>query len=351
MLRPLLRAAVAGALVSAIAMPCAAQGRIAFVRGTYNADDTLRASTLYRVNADGSGFLQLAPMTAGTYRFDPQWSPSGNTLVYQYRSSATGQDQLWRMSATGSNRTRISFGTASHEWPVWRPDGGMIAFVSHSPTYSSSCLAIVRPDGTGQRNLFCPAGPAYFDGRPRWSSDGTRLFASTSLRGSGLEPPYYSRAFRINAATGAATLLTAQTFEDETRLVIHPSGTHGLYEGSDGILYAVDFATDALVPRTRGFNPVWSAGGTRFAYSKDQVAGSALYTHVWVMSADGSTDTEIPMPVADGLGYYAVEFSRDARRLLTNRWYTDDVAIRLFNAATGSYVSLPRGSASDWYQP
>lgn len=348
--RSLIRAAFAGALLFAAALPCAAQGRIAFERWTYNPDDTLRTSTLYRVNADGSGFMQLAPPAVGVYRFDPQWSPSGNTLVYTYQTSST-QSQIWRMSATGGSRTRISFGSNAHEWPIWRPDGGMIAFVSHTPTGSSACLAIVRPNGTGQRNLFCPPANTFFDYRPRWSSDGTRLFVATNLRGMGLEPPYYSRAYSVNASTGAATLLTAQTLEEYAHLVIHPSGTHGLYEGDDGILYAVNFATDVLVPRTEGFNPVWSNGGTRFAYSREEITPTAIYTHVRVMSADGTTDTAIPMPAVDGIGYSAVEFSRDATRLLTNRVLGDEVAMRLFNVASGTWVTLPAGGASDWYQP
>jgi Tol biopolymer transport system component len=347
-----LRALLAGALLFAAAIPCAAQGRVAFVRWTYNPDDTLRSSTLYRVNADGTGFQQLAPATANVYRFDPQWSPSGNTIAYQYQAGPGAMGQIWRMSATGTNRTRISSGTRNHEWPTWRPDGGMLLFVTHLYATGSHCLAIVRPDGTGQRNLFCPPAPTFIDYRPRWSADGSRIFVATNLRGSGLEPPYYSRAYSINASTGVATLLTSQTFEDERRLVINPAGTGGLYvDSSSDDIDAVDFATDAVVPRAQGRNPVWSQGGTRFAYEKTTFTDTAIYTHVWIMSADGSTDTEIPMPAADGVTWSPVEFSRDATRILTDRYNGSTVAMRLFNVGSGTWVTLPNGSANDWYQP
>ena len=342
--------AIAVALCSLAGVaPCAAQSRVAFTRWTYNTDGTLRSSTLYRVNADGTGLLQLAPTSAGVYRFDPQWSPSGNTLVYQsYSAGANGK--LWRMTATGGARTRITTGTAVHENPAWRPDGGMIAFTTME-TPGGSCLAIVRPDGTGQRNLYCPSSTStYFNARPRWSSDGTRLFVSTWRRGPGLEPPYYLEAYSVNASTGARTLLTSGTFDDGYRLLINPAGTQGLLDDGDTIS-SINFATDAIVPRTEGTNPVWSAGGTRFAYEKTQFSPTAIYTHVWVMSADGTTDTEIPMPVADGLDYAPVEFSRDGTRMLTNRYDGSTVAIRLFNVASGTWVSLPVGAASDWFQP
>ncbi|MCC8362658.1 hypothetical protein LK996_06170 [Lysobacter sp. A6] len=359
--RSLSIAIAAGALLFAVAVPCAAQSRVAFVRGVFNTDFTLRSSTLYRVNIDGTGFLQLAPMTAGTYRFDPRWSPSGNTLVYTFRSGG-GAGQLWRMTATGGNRTRLTFGTADHHGPAWRGDGGMIAYIAQGA--SGACLAIVRPDATGQRNIFCPPGPAYIDTRPMWSSDGTRLFISTSFRGSGLEPPYFSRAYSVNASTGAATLLTAQTFDDFRYLVFHPSGTNGLYAG-DGSIDAVNFATDVLVPRAQGEYPLWSQGGSRFAYTKRQFSDSGpliVYDHVWVMSADGSTDVEVTPPIVDNIEYVAVEFSRDATRLLTDRTvympsepgsglYVGDPYMRLFNVASGTWVNLPQGGASDWFQP
>jgi len=264
----------------------------------------------------------------------------------------TASGQIWRMSATGGNRTRLSFGTRDHKWPAWRPDGGMLLFVTHQLSTGANCLAIVRPDGTGQRNLFCPLpAQSFIDYRPRWSTDGTRIFVSTNLRGAGLEPPYFARAYSVDANTGVATLLTEQTFDDQRRLVFHPSGTHGLYVDSvRDVISAVDFATDTVVPRAGGFDPVYSHGGTRFAYMKTGFTDDAIYTHVWVMSDDGSTDTEIPMPIADGLDYYPVEFSRDATRLLTDRYY-GSFAMRLFNVASGTWVSLPNGSANDWFQP
>lgn len=80
---------VVAAVSLAITIPCAAQGRIVFLRSIQNPEPnpTLRSSTLYSVNDDGTGFRQLAPMRDGVYRFDPRWSPSGNTLVYVYMTA------------------------------------------------------------------------------------------------------------------------------------------------------------------------------------------------------------------------------------------------------------------------
>ena len=349
MQRWLIRSALA-LLSLAIALPCFAQGRIVFTRALYNPEPnpTLRSSTLYSVNDDGTGFRQLAPMTAGVYRLDPRWSPSGNSIAYVYGTPG-GDRQLWRMDANGANRTRISWGAGDHMDPAWRPDGGMIAFIRFEPL-GGSCLALVRPNGTGQRDLFCPPERAFFDNRPRWSLDGLRLFVTFAIRLPGLEPPYDVFAYSIDPATGAATLLTQQRFEDYRRLVIDPTGTRALVVGG-GDIDAVDFATDMVVPRTEGGFPLWSKRGSRFAYEKETFTDSAIYTHVWIMSADGLSDYEIPMPIADGLWYSPVEFSRDGTRLLTNRGTGEGVAIRMFDIATGAWTRLPEGFAEDWWQP
>jgi Tol biopolymer transport system component len=342
--------AIVAALFSlAIVEPCAAQSRVAFLRWVYNGDGSLNSSTLYRVNADGTGLMQLAPTSPNVYRFDPRWSPSGNTIVYQ-SSTGSANPKLWRMTATGGSRTQITTGTSYHSLPSWRPDGGLIAFTTQA-TPGASCLALVRPDGTGQRNLYCPTpSTVYFNARPVWSADGTRLFVSTWRRGTGLEPPYYMNAYSINVSTGTRTLLTSGMFEDGYRLLINPAGTQGLLDDGREIS-SINFATDAIVPRAEGTNPVWSQGGSRFAYQKTQFSGTDMYTHVWIMSADGTSDTEIPMPIADGLEYFPVEFSNDATRLLTDRSNASGVAMRLFNVASGTWVSLPVGSANDWFQP
>lgn len=362
MFRSFIRTVAVGAVLLGVVLPCAAQSRVTFGRSVLNPDGSLRSSTIYRVNTDGTGFLQLGAMTTGVHRFDPQWSPSGNTILYSYIPSPGASERLYRMNATGGARTRLTFGTADHRWARWRPDGGMIAYVAAGS--SGSCLAVVRPDATGQRNIFCPPGPGWVDNIPMWSADGTRIFVSTGFFGPGLEPPYQSRAYSVNATTGAATLLTAQTLDEPRIVYFHPSGTHGLYADPSGNepIDAVDFATDVLVPRTVGFAPVWSRGGTRFAYSRTEFSGLDQYAHVWIMAADGSTDVEVTPPIANNLEYTAVEFSRDATRLMTNRTiyspispgsglYVGATAIRLFNVASGTWVNLPNGVASDWYQP
>lgn len=360
----------ATALLAGLALLClsaasaAQSSRIAFTRSTSNSDGTLRASTLYRINADGSGFRQLAPMTAGVYRFSPIWSPHGTYIAYVYGTGPHPHLDVYLMTSTGANRRRLTYGSADHSQPAWRPDGARIAYIAEGT--SGACLGVVQSDGTGQHNLFCPPGPAYIDNTPRWSADGRRILISTGYYGQGLDPPYHSRAYSVNARTGAATLLTEQTFDEARVLFFAPSGTHGLYANSagGGSIDAVDFATDVLTPRTTGYAPLYSHDGSKFAYSQQQFGDApdfGTWDHVFVMSDDGSSDREVTPVMIDNLVYVAIDWSNNDTRLLLNRTvyapespgsgiYVGTPAMRIYNAATSAYTVLPSGGGSDWYQ-
>ena len=55
--------------------------------------------------------------------------------------------------------------------PAWSPDGGTIAFVSNET--GSDDIWVVRPDGSGQRNL--TENHWEWDKHPSWSPDSTRI--------------------------------------------------------------------------------------------------------------------------------------------------------------------------------
>lgn len=340
---------------------CAAHSsRILFERSVTNSDSTLRSSTIYRINADGSGFQQLAPMTSGVYRFSATWSPHGTYIAYVFTQAPALHEDLYVMTATGANRRRLTIGSANHTQPAWRPDGSSIAYIAEG--MSGACLGIVKSTGTGQHNLFCPPGPAFINNTPRWTADGSRILISTSYRGAGLEPPNYSRAYSVNASTGAATLLTSQTFDNERVLYFAPDGRHGLYSG--GGIDAVDFRTDVLTPRTTGYLPLYSQDGSQFAYTKPLFGGPpdfGQWEHVFVMAADGSSDHEVTPAMINNLLYVAVHWSSDDKRLLINRTlltpispgsgiYVGQTAMRIFNATTSAFTTLPNGAATDWYE-
>ena len=363
-LRPVVTLSAGLALLCASATCIAQSSRILFERSVSNSDGSLASSTVYRINADGSGFQQLAPMTSGVYRFGPTWSPHGTYIAYVFEQVPATHADVYVMAATGTGRRRLTLGSADHLQPVWRPDGSSIAYIAEGT--SGACLGIVQFNGSGQHNLFCPPGPAYIDNTPQWTADGSHILISTGYQGPGLEPPYNSRAYSVNATTGAATLLTAQTFDAQRVLFFAPDGAQGLYGSgyANGPIDDVDFATDVLTPRTTGYAPLYSHDGSRFAYTQPLFGGApdfGQWDHVFVMAADGSSDHEVTPVMIDNLEYVAIRWSGDDARLLLDRTvyapispgsgtYAGTPAMRIYNATTSAFTTLPTGGASDWYQ-
>ena len=77
------------------------------------------------------------------------------------------------MHTDGSGQHRLTRGLA----PAWSPDGALIAFAG--PSGSSGIITLVRPDGTGLRQLPHTEGGEY----PSWSPDGIRIAFNSNLSG------------------------------------------------------------------------------------------------------------------------------------------------------------------------
>jgi Tol biopolymer transport system component len=162
--------------------------------------------TVYMTNADGRGLHVLAG--SGEYAF---WSPDGRRLVYLDGAIGAGEgpfggpSPVTVVTADGRVRTRIgeggyavwsprgdlivfhgtrtcptlcvaspdgkrrrSVGPRGAAFPLWSPDGSMIAFSN----VSGCCLGVMRADGTG---LLQMTPPENYDRPVAWSPDGSRL--------------------------------------------------------------------------------------------------------------------------------------------------------------------------------
>jgi Tol biopolymer transport system component len=130
------------------------------------------------INVDGSGYRRLTRDLGGL----PAWSPDGETIVYQRYNPAAGTsgiDELWLISADGSNRRQLTFPPQNREesslngrdsMPDWSPDGREIAFVRQYG--GRTRIYAIRPDGTGLRLATQQIGIHRW---PAWSPDGKRI--------------------------------------------------------------------------------------------------------------------------------------------------------------------------------
>ncbi len=95
------------------------------------------------------------------------YSPDGGQIVFE--SDRGGKQQLYLMSAAGSEPQRISFGDGSYSTPVWSPRGDLIAFTKQSGGQFS--IGVMKTDGSGERILTT----GFHNEGPTWAPNGRVL--------------------------------------------------------------------------------------------------------------------------------------------------------------------------------
>ncbi len=117
--------------------------------------------------------LTTLPVASGSR---PVWSPDGRSIVFEVQHTGNTELYLIDMTCTVERRPcqpealRLTHEPTDDRFPVWSPDGSMIAFVSWRQ--GDAEIFAISPDGTDVRNL--TQHPAW-DVGPSWSPDGHYL--------------------------------------------------------------------------------------------------------------------------------------------------------------------------------
>jgi len=182
----------------------------------------------YLTDPSGSLTIQLTS-GAETVAF-PVWSPDGRLIAYECCSGFNAK--VYVMNANGTDQHVVSQGRAGA--PAWAPDGELIAYDDHD----EGALWIVAPDGTGSRRLAAQAGGA------AWSPDGRSIafFSRRDFPGQDQRNEIYV----MDADGRNQRRLTENSAED--------------------------------------VEPVWSPDGTRIAFDSTRDGNAEIY----VMGSDGS---------------------------------------------------------------
>lgn len=146
--------------------------------GSLIAFDTLGG--IYVMEPDGSNLHRVTAYEGAfaCYDLQPSWSPDGSKLVFAVLCDG-GNEGIWTVNADGSGRRQL---LAPHgdltdlSQPSWSPDGTQIAFqgarsVGPDGDYEDD-IYLMSADGSDVRRLTDGSVPV---GEPAWSTDGTKI--------------------------------------------------------------------------------------------------------------------------------------------------------------------------------
>jgi Tol biopolymer transport system component len=150
----------------------------------FNSDRDVGPLTGYLVRPDGS---DLHPIDADVWFEYPSFSPDGRRVVFE---GAVGSDyEIWVADIATGATTRLTESPGGDGWPVWSPDGKTIAFTTERDDCArvpldQNCwrtgeagehrdVWLMKADGTDQRRVSPEHGQFV-----SWSPDGQYLLVS-----------------------------------------------------------------------------------------------------------------------------------------------------------------------------
>jgi dipeptidyl aminopeptidase/acylaminoacyl peptidase len=209
---------------------------------------------------------------------------------------------LWVLDLSRGSSLQLTFGRYVDDFPVWSPDGRLIAFES-----SRGGMYVKTADGTGEERLLAKAGRP-FD----WSRDGRCLLYGTR------EPKNKSDLWVLPLEGGAGPIPFLATESNETFGAFSPDGRWIAYasdESGRDEVYVRPFnePTPGSAPGT-GKWMISREGGTRPRWRRD---GKELY----FLAPDGKV-------MASGVTANPV-FTPGVPRMM----FSDAANLRLFDAA------------------
>jgi hypothetical protein len=387
-----------------------------------NGHEQITGSAIFSIRDDGSNLLQLTPYADGVFNVADAWSAPFDTLenwfgnafspggrFSQYLEAHTGSGatannpyvfgKYYVMDASGQFRHGIfddgnDLGAGNngkgYGYLTWGPAGTHLIAFSNSANGAPvrhACVGVVRPGGAGLRKLWCPQGyyPQYYQAAEglRWSRDGRSLLVYVELTTPENPFPYGSDLYRVDVATGAATLVHTNVtgnqhgaggdLSADGQEIVFQTNTPGSCtpdEQEQMVVCARNMQTGRQVSLVDPDGILTLTGGQLLLTADgSQVVVDGIDPYVnaeelYLVNTDGTGLRQITQPCvpldpngSNLVTWAAVRLSPDGRQLLAN-CYVDQTGpnrvvpkVYVIDLVNGSARYLTDGVAYDWHVP
>ena len=335
------------------------------------------------------------------YVSDPQINSDGNEIMFvirkAYEEKNTYYSHIWCVSTGGNTPRQLTTGSHQDHTPRWSPDGSLLAFVSDRVKPGSQVY--VLPVGGGDAKQLTTLEEGAINA-PAWSPDGRRIAFLYRKREAGYrqqdidarkdsgdsDPPRvisrlgyreegygytggeWTHVHCVDVPSGRVTQITNGPHScsapvwspDGSRIAFVTNRSEDAvlkpYDQEIYIVTLADGAEEKLnTPRGPKASPAWSPDGLRIAYfghTKPEEIWSLTQRHVWCVSVDGGTATDITpdldRPVGDEIlcdsipgdtSSFGPVWTGDCKRLIF--LVSDQGSVQLYAASLESRTAVP----------
>lgn len=232
--------------------------RLVFVSPCKVKQDVYRRSSMYIINADGSGLQALSTVPGGD--FEPDWSPDGTHIAFT--SLRTGHMQVYSYDLSTGLTTRLIRTPQGQDarQPVWSPDGTQIAYALRR-NGNAYQIWVMSSEGENEHQLI-RSGDQFSDTRPEWSPDGTLVLFHQTPADKFAFPYLVMFILETNGSPvildlGVLSINNVDYSSDGLWLAFETSGNHG----SD-VAYMTASGSDTTIltdadQNVDDFDPTW----------------------------------------------------------------------------------------------